>query len=97
MLAVNYNQPLINSYPNPFTDKITFEIITKKKSIISAYMMDINGRIVRTLTNNRPMEKSLLISWNGENNQGKLLPEGLYHFVVQSGEFLETKKVMLIY
>ncbi|MCD4731762.1 MAG: hypothetical protein K8R74_14245 [Bacteroidales bacterium] len=95
-LAVNSNQPLINSYPNPFTDIITFEITFTGNSFISAYIMDLNGRIVRTLADNRQMDKSALLIWNGENTQGEFLPEGLYYFAFRSGEITESCKVMLI-
>lgn len=96
-LAVNSNQPLINSYPNPFIDNITFEIAFTGHSIISAYIIDINGRIVRTLTDNRQMDKSALLIWNGENNQGELMPEGLYYFVFQTEEISGSCKVILTY
>lgn len=95
-LSENPNQVAISSYPNPFTEQTTFEITFTGHSPISAYIVDLNGRIVRTLANNRQMGKSLLIEWNGKNNQGEFLPEGLYHFVFRSAEIGKSCKVMML-
>ena len=95
MLVVNSNGPLINSYPNPFSDIITFEVKTKENSVLSAYITNISGQFVRTISGYRQKEKCLLMNWNGENEQGKMMPEGLYYFIVQFEDFLESKKVIL--
>lgn len=91
-LAVNSNLPLINLYPNPFTDKITFDILTNVKSIISAFIVNISGFVVRTIEDKRQIENSLLLEWNGANNEGLKLAEGYYYFVLQTGNFLQTEK-----
>ena len=58
--------------------------------------MDLTGRVVRTLTNNRQIEKNLLFVWNGKNDQGELMPEGLYYFVFQTEKVTEFCKVILV-
>ena len=96
VLVENPNQPFVNSYPNPFTYKITFEVASEELSNILACIMDLNGRIVRTFANYRQMGKIILIEWNGENDQGELLPEGLYYFLFRSDEITGTCEVMFI-
>lgn len=78
-------------YPNPFSNvtDITWQITDH--STVELRIYDISGRLVE----NFEQPKSPII-WNGFNNNSKKLPSGVYFLKLQSGEFSETKKLLLI-
>jgi hypothetical protein len=72
------NVVYLNNYPNPFnpTTRISFELTRNAEVELSIY--DIQGRRIVELINRR-MEAGIHTElWNGANEQGILLPSGLY-------------------
>ena len=35
-------------------------------------------------------------NWNAKNEQGVLVPAGMYFYSIQSGDFTQTKKMVLL-
>ena len=36
------------------------------------------------------------VQWNATNNQGKLVSAGVYLYQIQAGEFVQTRKMVLL-
>lgn len=82
---------LYQNYPNPFNPvtKITFSI--PKRSNVSLKVYDVNGKEITTLIEGR-MEKGFnSITFNGER-----FASGIYFYRIISGDFMETKKMVLL-
>ena len=82
---------LSQNYPNPFnpTTKIKFDI--PKQGLVSVKVYDVLGKEVATLVNEVKSAGSYNIDFNGTN-----LSSGVYFYRLESGTFIETKKMMLI-
>jgi hypothetical protein len=78
-------------YPNPFnpTTTISFSIPEFGLTTITAY--DINGRQLETLTNEILSIGNYSINWNASD-----YPSGVYLIRMESGEFTQTQKVVLV-
>ena len=57
---------------------------------------DLNGREVKKLVRSEQVSGNHSLTWNGTNDQGKLVSAGVYLYQIQSGEFVQTKKMVLM-
>jgi len=88
-IAESYS--LSQNYPNPFNpvSKIKFSIPSSGNVKISVY--DVSGKEVRVLLNERKDTGTYEMDFNGFN-----LSSGVYFYTIESGEFKETKRMMLV-
>jgi hypothetical protein len=54
------------------------------------------GREVRTLVNTIQDAGFKSIIWNATNDYGKPVSAGIYLYQIQAGEFVQTKKMVLL-
>ncbi len=89
-LIVNKNYISIN-YPNPFnpSTNITFQVAKKGHVVLKVY--NTLGKEVAELVNETKEEGTHLVTFNGDN-----LPSGMYFYKIQSGEFVDVKKMLLL-
>ena len=84
---------LSQNYPNPFnpSTKIKFSIpgSSVAQTFLSVY--DILGKEITTLVNEQLKPGSYEVEWNAAN-----YPSGVYYYKLTSGDFTETKKMVLI-
>ncbi|MFZ4590704.1 MAG: T9SS type A sorting domain-containing protein, partial [Ignavibacteria bacterium] len=82
---------LFQNYPNPFnpTTKINFSI--PKSGFVSLKIYDITGREVKTLLNEIKQAGNYAVDFNGS-----LLSSGVYFYRIQSGDFVMTKRMVLV-
>ena len=82
---------LSKNYPNPFnpTTTISFSIPEFGLTTITAY--DITGRQLETLTNEVLSVGNYSINWNASS-----YPSGVYLIRMESGDFTQTQKVVLV-
>lgn len=91
----NNNLPSIfilnQNYPNPFnpTTTITFQI--PEKNFITLNIYDVLGKKIVTLINEEKSVGSYKVSFNASE-----LTSGIYFYRLQAGEFIETRKMVLI-
>ncbi|MBK8553536.1 MAG: T9SS type A sorting domain-containing protein [Ignavibacteria bacterium] len=79
------------NFPNPFNPftKIKFEI--SKSSLIKFEIFDLNGRKILTLINEKLNPGIFDINFDGSN-----LPSGVYIYRLQSDNYSQTKKMILL-
>jgi hypothetical protein len=82
---------LAQNYPNPFnpSTKIEYSIPQLSNVVIKAF--DILGNEIETLVNEEKQVGTYEITWSAEN-----LPSGVYFYRLQAGDFIETKKMVLL-
>jgi len=54
------------------------------------------GRQVRTLLNQTQDAGYRSVIWNATNDYGKPVSAGVYLYKIQAGEFVQTKKMVLL-
>ena len=82
---------LDQNYPNPFNPTATINYALPKSGLVKIIICDILGREVKTLVNEEKTAGYYSIQFNGNN-----LTSGIYFYRMQSGNFVETKKLILL-
>jgi len=82
---------LSQNYPNPFNPVTTIEYQLPKAGLVKLVVYDILGKEVQLPVNRTQPAGSYKIEWNGAN-----FPSGVYFYKIQSGDFIETKKMVLL-
>jgi len=73
----------IFNMPNPMKNSTTFyfkDLSGDRQSSVSIKIFNQNGKLVKTINN----AISGTTSWDGRDSRGRLLANGLYHYVVQN-------------
>ena len=83
-------------YPNPFNPITTIRYDLPEQATVNIIIYDMLGRRVKTVvkTNQEAGFKSVI--WDGTNNQGKPVGAGVYLYQMQAGDFVLTKKMVLL-
>lgn len=87
---------LKQNYPNPFNPSTNIEFNVSKQSFVNISIYDINGKLVNELVNERKNTGNYLTKWNGKDQKGNKVASGPYFYQVQSDNFIETKKMILL-
>ena len=82
---------LSQNYPNPFNPSTTINYTIPKSGLVSMKVFDISGREVATLINEVKSAGTYDFKFNASN-----LSSGVYFYRLQSGNFIETKKMFLL-
>jgi len=84
---------LSQNYPNPFNPvtKIKFDISGISLAQTFLYVYDLIGREIAVLVNQHLKPGTYEVDFDGSN-----LPSGVYYYKLESGGFIETKKMVLI-
>ncbi len=82
---------LLNAFPNPFNPIVTIRFSVEQNNIPSLKIFDISGRLVTALHEERMVSGIHEIQWNAVNQSS-----GVYFAVLQSGNNVQTQKVILL-
>ena len=82
---------LFQNFPNPFNPATEISFSLPKESYISLKVFDILGREVYILAEGRFNAGKSTISFNAKN-----LPSGLYFYRLIAGNFMESRKMLLM-
>ena len=87
---------LHQNYPNPFNPVTTLRYELPEQSHVTIVIFDMLGRTVRQLINTTQEAGYKSIIWNATNDYGKLASAGVYLYQIKAGEFVQTKKMVLL-
>jgi cytoskeletal protein CcmA (bactofilin family) len=93
-LPVEYE--LSQNYPNPFNPATTIRFALPEASPITLKIYNIHGQLVRTLTNAYHEAGYHQVQWDATNDNGVRVASGYYFYRLQSGDFQQVKKMLLV-
>ncbi len=82
---------LSQNYPNPFNPTTTINYSVTKESLVRIIVYDALGREVKILVNGEKPARNYRIKFDGSS-----LSSGIYFYRMQAGDFVETKKLILL-
>ena len=90
------NYSLLQNYPNPFnpSTKIKFDIAADgkgQKADVKLIIYNIQGKEITILVNQQLQSGTYDFEWDGSN-----YPSGMYFYTLRSGDFTETKRMVLL-
>ena len=87
---------LNNCYPNPFNPVTTLRYDLPENGHVNITIYDMLGRQVKTLINQTQDAGYRSIIWDATNDYGKPVSAGIYLYQIQAGEYISTKKMVLL-
>ena len=83
---------LSQNYPNPFNPVTKISFVIPKRAMVTLNVYDISGSLAAILINGETRsEGKYYINFNGEG-----LSSGIYFYRLSSGEYTETRKMILL-
>jgi photosystem II stability/assembly factor-like uncharacterized protein len=82
---------LSQNYPNPFNPETNIKYLITKSGFVSIKIFDILGEEIAVIVNEQKVPGTYEVNWNA-----KEYPSGIYFYRIESGDFAETKKMVLI-
>jgi len=82
---------LIQNYPNPFNDQTIIKYNLPASAEVKLEIHDILGRRIESLMDGNQPAGYHDIIWQADD-----LPSGMYFFKLQAGDFVDTKKMLLL-
>lgn len=87
---------LKQNYPNPFNPTTTVEYDLPGDGNISLVIYNMLGQKVKTLYSGFQLAGTHRLQWDATDDRGNLLASGVYFYHLRVGDFLQTKKMMLL-
>lgn len=87
---------LQQNYPNPFNPQTIIKYTLPKNCQVKIAIYNILGQKVRTLIDQYQTKGQRRVYWDGKDDQGSELTSGIYFYRLQTSEFSQTKKMVLL-
>jgi len=88
-IPTSYN--LSQNYPNPFNPTTSIQYAVSSMQFVSIKVYDVLGNEITTLVNEEKPTGIYEVEFNTLD-----LPSGIYFYKIQAGNFIETKKMVLM-
>ena len=82
---------LYQNYPNPFNPSTKISFVIPNSSFVIIKVYNILGKEVTTLVNEKKSAGTYEVTWDAKN-----LASGIYFYKIQSGDFVQVKKMVLL-
>jgi len=87
---------LHQNFPNPFNPNTSISYDIDKESAVKLTVYDLLGSEVVQLVNNVEQPGAKVVRWDGRNQRGELVNGGVYLYKLEIGNYIETKKMVLL-
>ena len=94
--AIPNSYALFQNHPNPFNPFTTIQYELPQNSYVDITIYDMLGNVVNNLIRSHQSSGFKSIQWNATNNQGELVSAGVYLYKIHAGDFIDTKKMILL-
>ena len=91
------NQIILHqNYPNPFNPVTKLRYSIPENGLVKIIIYDMMGRQVKTLVNQSQDAGYRSVIWDATNDFEKPVSAGIYLYQIQAGEYIHTKKMVLL-
>ncbi len=88
---------LHQNVPNPFNPSTMIKYDLNKPSPVKLTIYDIAGRVVNTLINGEHQSAGRhQMQWRGLDAKGRQVTSGAYFYVIEAGQFRQSKRMLLL-
>ena len=94
IIPINYT--LHQNYPNPFNPFTSLRYDLPEDNFVTLTVYDMLGRKITQLVNTSQEAGFRSVQWNSTNSFGKPISAGVYFYQIRAGEFVQTKKMVLL-
>ncbi len=86
---------LADNYPNPFNPRTTIRFAVVTTGLVTVDVLDLRGRLVKTLKQGTMAAGEHSLAWDGTNEQGKPVAAGIYLARLRADGRSATSKMVL--
>ena len=87
---------LHQNFPNPFNPITTLSYDLPEEAFVMLTIYDMLGRTVVRLVNTTQEVGYKSVQWDGSDSMGRPVSAGVYLYQIHAGEFVQTKKMVLL-
>lgn len=87
---------LSQNYPNPFNPNTKIEFAVNKSQKVKISIYNLNGELIKELLNEERSSGNHSVIWDGKDNHNSIVPSGVYFYQIQTDDFLQAKKMVLL-
>ena len=87
---------LEQNYPNPFNPTTTIRYQLPTSVHVKLVIVNSAGQIVRTLADGSMPAGAHAVMWDSRDNSGQFVSTGLYFYKIVAGDFIQTRKMILM-
>jgi hypothetical protein len=89
-------QYLAQNYPNPFGSSTTIAYSVRVPGRLGISIYDIRGALVREIVKERVAAGVHRVVWDGRDVRGRRVGSGIYFCRLQTGDFTETRRMVIL-
>ncbi|QQS37571.1 MAG: choice-of-anchor D domain-containing protein [Ignavibacteriales bacterium] len=93
-LPIDYS--LDQNYPNPFNPSTKIKYSIPTAGTVKLVIYNLLGEQITTLVNQNVEPGFYTVEWNGTNNFGVSVPSGIYFYRIESGNYVNVKKMLMV-
>ena len=87
---------IAQNYPNPFNPETTIPYALPQSVHVRLVIYNVLGQEIRTLVNEIKPAGYYRVVWDNKDDFGKSVSSGIYLYRIVAGDFVETKKLLLL-
>lgn len=87
---------LKQNFPNPFNPTTTFRYQLPRNTDVKIVIFNVLGQRVKTLVDARQEPGYYEVQWDALNDHGSKVASGIYIYRMQAGDFIKTRKMILL-
>jgi len=95
-LLLPTNPELEQNFPNPFNPTTAIRFALPLPTAVQLDVYDILGQRIRSLASGPMAAGYYTLLWNGRDALGRQVGAGVYFYLLQAGEFRQSRKMTLI-
>ncbi|RME21535.1 MAG: T9SS C-terminal target domain-containing protein [Candidatus Zixiibacteriota bacterium] len=84
------------NYPNPFNPTTRIRFTLPHATSVQLQVFNILGQRVTSLVDDVLPAGEHVVTWDGTNRAGKRVASGIYFYRLVTGDFVQTKKMLLL-
>ncbi|MDP7610047.1 MAG: T9SS type A sorting domain-containing protein, partial [Candidatus Marinimicrobia bacterium] len=87
---------LHQNFPNPFNPITTLRYDLPSDALVTLSIYDMLGKEITQLVNTTQQAGFKSVQWDAKDSMGRPVSAGVYLYQIQAGEFVQTKKMVLL-
>ena len=88
---------LSQNFPNPFNPSTTIRYGLPRAEKVTLKIYNILGEEIAELVSDEQKQAGYHAAvWDGRNRQGNIVASGLYFYRIKAGDFIQTRKMLLV-
>jgi hypothetical protein len=92
---------LLQNYPNPFNPETWIPFQLAEDAVVNLHIYDVTGAVVRTIAVGHRLagvyqSKDRAIYWDGRNDFGERVANGIFFFSLTANTFTATRKLLIV-